>query len=88
MLKQQPVTKQAELEYYEGKVVKGVVNLAGALIVPEKPGRFRVVSKHKKKTRVMELATEDDKIADCMGWVRGNDFGTCFEHCGGNGPCV
>jgi len=88
VLKQEPNTKAAELEYYEGKVLKGVVNMAGAMIVPDKPGRFRVLVKqirHKKEiTREMELASEEDKIKDCMGWVVALQQASMSAECGLN----
>lgn len=65
MLKQDPITRSSQLEYYEGLVRKGVVPLRNTEIRLTKPGAFIVIS----DGRDTELATEKTKIKDAMGWV-------------------
>eukprot|EP00039_Didymoeca_costata_P027269 m.18046 g.18046 ORF g.18046 m.18046 type:complete len:411 (+) comp6176_c0_seq1:79-1311(+) len=67
VLKQEPQTFETELEYYEGMIMRGVIPICGAAIIPdsERPGKFRI----ENQGRTVELATEKSKVNDSLAWI-------------------
>lgn len=72
VLKQNPVTSEARLEYYEGMLCRGTTSLRGADVRPaRKPGTFTLRTWRAKGdlARTMTLQTEDGTIEGATAWI-------------------
>jgi hypothetical protein len=65
VLYQHPQTKQAQLEYYAGKTLKGSANLVGARAIPLPAARFELYT----PTRLFLLSAEQGDVEDAATWT-------------------
>eukprot|EP00041_Stephanoeca_diplocostata_P017444 m.351445 g.351445 ORF g.351445 m.351445 type:complete len:494 (+) comp20701_c0_seq1:302-1783(+) len=65
VLKQEPMSRRAHLEYYEGLILKGALPLRDAEIRLERPGRFVIIC----QDREVHLRTEETQVSEGMAWV-------------------
>jgi hypothetical protein len=65
VLKQNPLTRDLRLEYYDGKILKGVANLVGATVLAKTEGEFDI----RTTDRTFYFQTEKRNLHAAMSWV-------------------
>ncbi|EDQ91127.1 uncharacterized protein MONBRDRAFT_36460 [Monosiga brevicollis MX1] len=70
VLKQDPVSRESRLEYYEGRLFRGSCTLRDAVICPaKKPGTFSIQTPRAQGSRTITLATDANQVDQATQWV-------------------